>query len=269
MDVTRPTSLDDALETLARRRAVPVAGATDLLVGWHEREHRPEPLLDLSALRAELGGWRLTPDRLELGALCTFWELRCAPQVAAEFPLLPLVAAQVGSVQIQTRGTWAGNVANGSPAADGVAVLMAYDAQVVLASSGGRRTVPLDEFYTGYRRSVRRDDELIVALHVPRRRHLREWFEKVGPRRAQAITKVGAALVQFEQGWRVVANSVAETVRRCRALEAALDAGRRFATPREVQALLAQDISPIDDVRSTARYRGTVLARIIYYWLAQ
>ncbi len=272
MEVLCPQDLDEALEHLARGGATPpapIAGGTDLLVSWHRRPHDDLRLLDLSRLRNELGGLRLTDDTLEIGALATFWDARCAPEVAAAFPLLALAAEQVGAVQIQTRGTWAGNLANGSPAADGVPVLMAYDASVVLRSRDGQREVALDRFYTGYRRSVRRPDELIVALRLPRRRRQHEWFYKVGSRSAQTITKVGVAVVCDEAGWRIVANSVAPTVVRCRALEAALARGGRFGSPGDLRRVLAADIAPIDDIRSTARYRATVLARLLYFWLQQ
>jgi CO/xanthine dehydrogenase FAD-binding subunit len=187
----------------------------------------------------------------------------------AEFPLLVQAARVVGAMQIQTRGTWAGNIANGSPAADGVPVLMAYDAVVVLQARAGRVEVPLDQYFTGYKQSVRRPDQLIVALRIPRRPRRRQWFYKVGARSAQAISKVGVAAVQDARGWRIVANSVAPYVCRCPALERELDAGRTFASPDEIRQVLAADIAPIDDIRSTARYRAAVLSRLLYFWLAE
>jgi CO/xanthine dehydrogenase FAD-binding subunit len=270
MQVLRPESLADALDLLAvpDTARVPIAGGTDLLVSWHHQPKDQTALLDLSPLREELGTLRLTDDELEIGALVTYWDILQTPDVTAAFPLLADAARQVGAVQIQTRGTWAGNIANGSPAADGVPVLMAYDARVVLADRNGREEIPLDAFYTGYRQSRRRRDQLIVGLRLPRRPCRRAWFHKVGARRAQAITKVGVAVVRDSAGWRVVANSVAPTVCRCRALEAALTDGRRFASPAELRATLDADIAPIDDIRSTARYRATVLSRLLYHWLA-
>lgn len=274
MQVVRPRTLDEALGTLAAaadRGDVlrPVAGATDLLVSWHQQPKDDVRLLDLSPLHAELGRLNLTDDALEIGALATYWDVLQTPAVTAALPLLAAAARQVGAVQIQTRGTWAGNIGNGSPAADGVPVLMAYDAAVVLRSRAGRTEIPLDRYYTGYRQSVRRPEQLIVAIRVPRRPRTHEWFCKVGPRRAQAITKVGVAVVKDDRGWRIVANSVAPVVCRCRTLEQALDAGRQFADPAQIRQILAADISPIDDIRSTARYRATVLSRLLYFWLRE
>jgi CO/xanthine dehydrogenase FAD-binding subunit len=272
VQVFSPTSVDEALEMLAAASGdgaalKPIAGGTDLLVFWHRQDKQGLRLLDLSRLGAELPAWRLTETHLELGALTTYWEVIRSREIAAAFPLLVQAARVVGAVQIQMRGTWAGNVANASPAADGVLALMAYDAQVVLRSHAGERAVPLDQFYTGYRQSVRRPDELIVALRLPRRPRQREWFYKVGTRRAQAISKVAVAVVKDAEGWRVVVNSVAPVVCRCRNLERALEEGRTFQTPGEIGQVLAMDIAPIDDLRSTARYRMAVLSRLIYFWL--
>jgi len=252
----------------AEHPLTPVAGGTDLLVCWPQQPKDDLHLLDLSRLR-ELQPLRLTDECLELGALTTYWQVIESREVSRAFPLLAQAARQVGAIQIQTRGTWAGNIANGSPAADGVLVLMAYDASVVLQSRQGLTEVPLDRYYTGYKQSVRRPDQLITAIRIPRRRRALEWFHKVGTRRAQAIAKVGVVVVRDAQGWRVVANSVAPIVCRCRALENALAGGRSFQSPEEVRHVLRNDISPIDDIRSTGRYRATVLSRLLYYWLVE
>ncbi|MCK4343331.1 MAG: FAD binding domain-containing protein [Phycisphaerae bacterium] len=269
MHVYTPTSLDEALELLANaaRPLTPIAGGTDLLVSWHQQAKDDLDLLDISHLREQLQHIRMTEEYLELGALTTFWDVLRSPKIAAEFPLLAEAARQVGAVQIQTRGTWAGNIGNASPAADGVPVLMAYDAMVLLQSRGGWNAVPLHQYYTGYKQARRQPEQLIVAIRVPRREREYEWFHKVGARRAQAITKVGVAVVKDTQGWRVVANSVAPVVCRCRALEQALDNNTTFQNPKQIRQLLEADISPIDDIRSTAKYRATVLSRLLYYWL--
>jgi CO/xanthine dehydrogenase FAD-binding subunit len=280
--VLSPSTLAEALEMLsaAEHPLTPVAGGTDLLVCWHHQPKDDLHLLDLSRLR-ELQPLRLTDECLELGALTTYWQVIESREVSRAFPLLAQAARQVGAIQIQTRGTWAGNIANGSPAADGVLTLMAYDAIVALQSRDGMTEVPLDCYYTGYKRSVRRPDQLITAIRIPRRRCELEWLHKVGARCAQAIAKVGVAVVRGARssrsagapspvsGWRIVANSVAPVVCRCRNLENALAAGRSFQNPEDVRRVLHNDISPIDDMRSTARYRATVLSRLLYYRLAE
>ena len=268
MKTFRPPDLAHALDLLVGRPAevalVPLAGGTDLLVHWPMRpEARDRDYLDLQGL-SELRGVLWSEEALELGALASYWDVIMDTRAREEFPLLVDAARQVGAIQIQSRGTWAGNVVNGSPAADGVPVLMAYDAVVVLVSRDGRREVPLDAFYTGYRESVRRDDELVIAIRLPRRAHTLQRFVKVGPRRAQAIAKVGLAVARSEAGWRVVAASVAPTVRRCPSVERLLAEGEPPRAPEDLDAALRSDVSPIDDLRSTASYRSRVLARVLF-----
>jgi CO/xanthine dehydrogenase FAD-binding subunit len=267
-----PTTLAEACamraESEATRGAIPVAGGTDVLVHWPERlELRDRTFIDLGRV-GELRYARLDDDWLELGALATYWGVQRDPAIAAAFPLLVEAARVVGAIQIQARGTWAGNVANASPAADGVPALMAYDAVLVIASPAGRREVPLDRFYSGYKKFDLHSDELIAAIRIPRRAHTFERFVKVGPRRAQAIAKVGVAVARSDHGWRVVAASVAPTVRRCRGVESLLDRGERPAAPEDLLPVLREDVSPIDDVRSTATYREAALARVLHDALA-
>ncbi|MBX3390035.1 MAG: FAD binding domain-containing protein [Phycisphaeraceae bacterium] len=283
MNVLMPTSLSEACAFCAKQPdLIPLAGATDLLVHWpiHPAEH-DKSYLDLSHVQ-ELRtiGW--ASGTLTLGALATYWDVLQDGRAKSEFPLLLEAARQVGAIQIQSRGTWAGNIANGSPAADGVPVLMAYDASVTLTSAGGSRSVPLHEYYTGYRKSVRRPDELISAISMPIRKYDFSVFHKVGARRAQAITKIGVAITRESEApslgegvggrenfhpWRVVANSVSATVKRCTAVEQLLQSNSPVRKPEDFLPALASDVSPIDDIRSTADYRRTVLARLLYHSL--
>lgn len=268
MELATPNTLSEALHRIGEAPSwTPIAGGTDLLVHWPARPKQDLRLLDLSRLRGDLGAVRLTSDALELGALTTYWDVISSAPVRDAFPLLAIAARQVGAIQIQTRGTWAGNIGNGSPAADGVLAMLAYDAVVVLQSAESRREVPLRAYWTGYKQAVRRANELIVAIRMPRRARIVEWFHKVGARSAQTITKVGVAVVRDEAGWRVCANSMAPFVCHCPHLEAALQAGRVFATPAEVRDMLSRDLSPIDDMRSTASYRMNVLARLLFAWM--
>ena len=268
MSVLMPRDLDEALELrTAHPEATPIAGGTDLCVHWPQQLDAGERTwLDLSGI-AELRELRWTDDELVLGALTTYWDVVADPRATDELPLLVEAARQVGAVQIQARGTWAGNVVNASPAADGVPVLMAYDAVLVLRSSDGGEEIPLSEFYLGYKQMRLRDDQLVVAIRVPRRAYDFQLFEKVGSRAAQAITKVGVAVTRRDADWRVVANSVAPTVCRCPAVEAFLAEGRRAAGPDDLAQALGVDVAPIDDIRSSAEYRERVLARLLYYGL--
>jgi CO/xanthine dehydrogenase FAD-binding subunit len=144
---------------------------------------------------------------------------------------------------------------------------MAYDAVVVLESVRGREAVPLADFYQGYKQMRRLPDQLVVEIRIPRRPYAVQWFEKVGSRRAQAIAKVGLAVVRDDRGWRVVAASMAPTIRRCPAIERRIADAKPLASPNDLLAAIEQDVTPIDDIRSTAQYRRHVMARVLYYGL--
>ncbi len=270
MTVLLPRDLAEALDMRARHpEATPIAGGTDLCVHWPQRvadEPRPRTWLDLSSVD-ELRDGRWTEDELVLGARATYWDVIQDRRAAEELPLLVDAARQVGAVQIQVRGTWGGNIVNASPAADGVPVLMAYDAVLVLRSSKQTVEIPLSEFYLGYKEMRIQPDQLLTEIRIPRGQYDFQWFEKVGSRSAQAITKVGVAVTRRGGEWRVVANSVAPTVCRCRAVESLLASGHTVSRPDDLLAALDDDVSPIDDVRSTARYRGQVLASLLYFGL--
>ena len=269
--IALPDTLDDALARLADNPALtPIAGATDLLVHWPDHhEAHDRDYLDLSHLR-ELRQVAFTDDTVTLGALTTYWDVIRDPRFRAELPILVEAARTVGAIQSHARGTWAGNIANASPAADGVPALMACDAVVHLASAArGETAVPLAEFFTGYKQMRREPDELIIRISLPRRTYGFQYFEKVGARNAQTIAKVGVSMTRStDHGWRIAAASVAPTTIRCRATEQLLDSGTFPVSPEALEKTLAGDgVAPIDDIRSTAAYRRTVLARIIWHAL--
>jgi len=178
-------------------------------------------------------------------------------------PMLAEASRLVGGPQIQNRGTIGGNIANASPAGDSLPVLAAVDATVVLRSAAGERRAAFNGFYTGYRESVRRADELIVAVEIPAVSG-RQWFRKVGTRAAQAISKVVIAGVRDDRTVRIALGSVAPTVVRARRTEEALGAG---ASIDEAVQLLRDEIVPIDDIRSTAGYRRLVSGNLVRRFL--
>lgn len=270
--VESPASLTDAYRLLTDGGAVwrPVAGGTDLLVQiTGELGPPPDRVLNIWGLD-ELRGINLEGDELVIGALTTYTDLRTSALVGELLPALAAASATIGAAQIQNRGTVGGNLANASPAGDTLPIWLATDSQVVLGSAAGERTVPAAGFFTGYRETARRDDELVLRVRVPLlpRRHLR--FRKVGTRRAQAISKVVMALswLTGEDGaWlepRLAMGSIAATPVRARATEAALDGKQPVAATADAAvAALESEIRPIDDVRSTAEYRKLVAGRIL------
>jgi CO/xanthine dehydrogenase FAD-binding subunit len=253
-----PRSLRDALRLLRDEGPLtPMAGCTDLYVALNFGTLQPTRFLNLWALD-ELRGIKRRGNAVRIGALATYTDLIRSPIVNRELPMLVSAAREVGGVQIQNRGTIGGNVANASPAGDTLPVLAAADALVELHSAAGVRQVPLTSFYPGYRQTVARPDELIVALEVPTIRG-RQWFRKVGTRAAQAISKVVMAGVAGPHP-RIAIGSVAPTVVRCPRTEAALAARTDIS---EAQRIMLEEIAPIDDVRSTAEYRRRVAANLL------
>ncbi len=272
-----PDSLAEALRLQAdeRTRGRPLAGGTDLLVQWQSGVlSLPERAVSLGHL-PELKGIRETAAAVEIGAGVTHAELRASALVRAHLPALAAAAATVGGAQIQARGTLGGNVANASPAGDLAPALLITGGAAVVAAVSGERQVALEQFFLGYRKIDLRPDELLVRFILPKRPPAAvEMFEKLGPRAAQAISKVmGACRVVVEQGAvRAVAvalGSVAPVPVRLRALEGWL-AGRKLdpALLDEAQQRASAEVAPIDDIRSTAEYRRWVAGRIVRGFLA-
>jgi CO/xanthine dehydrogenase FAD-binding subunit len=240
---------------------VPLAGCTDVYVNLNFGTLPAKKFIDLWPLD-DLRKIRLSDKALSIGALATYTEIIRSPLVRRRLPILAAAAREIGGVQIQNRGTLGGNIANGSPAGDSLPALAVADAVLVLASAAGERRVPFNSFYTGYRQSVLRADELILAVEVPRVSG-RQWFRKVGTRAAQAISKVVMAGIRSESP-RLALGSVAPTVVRLPLTEAALASG---ASIREARRTLETEIRPIDDLRSTAEYRRRVSGNLLeQFW---
>lgn len=258
LELVEPRSLKHALDVMRDRQPiVPLAGCTDVYVLLNAGARPGTRYLNLWNLDA-LRGIRVRGGTVSIGALTTFSEIIRSPIVGARLPALAAAAREIGAVQIQNRGTLGGNVANGSPAGDSLPVLAATDAIVVLRSSGGVRRTPFNGFYTGYRTTVARPDELIAAIEIPPVEG-RQWFRKVGTRAAQAISKIVVAAVRAPAP-RIAFGSVAPTVVRARRTEAVLAGGGSLD---EASAALLSEIAPIDDVRSTAEYRRRVACNLL------
>src|SRR4051812_25376413 len=274
--VVSPKSLSDALELLTAHEPLrPIAGGTDLMVQiTGELGPPPERVIDIWHID-ELRGISLVDGHLQLGALTTYSGIRDSDLVREHLPALAACAATIGAAQIQNRGTIGGNVVNGSPAGDTLPVLLAADAQIVLASASGERRVAATDFWPSYRVTARRPDELVTAVRIPLPAGRHVTFRKVGTRRAQAISKVVMALSWREDGgvWRDVrvgVGSVAPTPIRARETERVLEgAAPREATADHAATTIAGEVHPIDDVRSTADYRRGVTARILHRMLRE
>lgn len=281
--LVRAKTTRDAVTALADahakgERAMLLAGGTDVIVDRHLLPPARATTVDLVVDVTGVENFHAITEtreagehRLRFAGGVTYWDLRESALVRGAIPMLDLMAKDVGAVQIQTRGTLAGNVASASPAADGVAALLALEARLHLESVQGARIVALSDALLGYRKTALRPAEIIAAIdvRVPAPGAHVMW-RKVGTRLAQAISKVALASVVERDGAGAVARahfgaaSVAATTH-------GLPTVARFVTGKRNEAIdsagldaaVAQDIQPIDDVRSTGPYRLHVARALV------
>lgn len=270
-----PGNLQAVLSLMASEPAqwLPIAGGTDVMVVYSAGKLPNRKMVNIWNI-PELRQIEVFPDRIRIGAACTYTALRQNEILSREFPLLATAASWTGGIANQNRGTLGGNIANASPAADSLPALLVYDAEVTLISVRGERRVAYRAFHTGYKQTVMATDELIRYISLPRRysgyiSHAR----KVGARSAQAISKVClAGLGQISSGMirevRLAMGSVAPVPLRLTETERAL-------TGKSIEPLLidvarksvAREIRPINDIRSTARYREAVAGNLVAEFL--
>lgn len=236
-----------------------LAGGTDFFPSLGERLPTGT-IIDITLLR-EMRGITFQKDYVRIGGLTTWSDVIRTP-LPRGFDAFKSAAREVGSVQIQNRGTVAGNLCNASPAADGVPPLLALDAEVELRSASGERRVPVSEFIAGNRKTVRRRDEILTAVLVPRAMEdAASAFVKLGARRylVISISMVVAMVRQDARGRvaeaRVAVGSCSAVARRMAALEHALLGAASEEIGAAVRAEHLGPLLPIDDIRATAEYR--------------
>jgi CO/xanthine dehydrogenase FAD-binding subunit len=270
-----PGNLQAALSLLAGEPArwLPIAGGTDVMVLYSAGKLPNRNLINIWNI-PELRQIAVLPDSIRIGAACTYTALRTHEIVSREFPLLATAASWTGGIANQNRGTLGGNIANASPAADSLPALLVYGAELTLISVGGERSVPCRNFHTGYKKTALAADELIQDISLPRR--FAGYFSharKVGARNAQAISKVClAALGQHTNGVlrdvRLALGSVAPVPLQLNETEQLLT-GKKIE-PSLIEAAkraVMKEIHPIDDIRSTARYRAAVAGNLVAEFL--
>ena len=278
-DMKRAESLDSVCAIVAERHSrgestILLAGGTDWVVEQEMRKPFEQgqklPLIvDVSRLE-DIRGISFQRGVLRIGAAATYLEMRRNADILTRAPMLERMAAELGAMQIQGRGTLGGNLATASPAADGVAALAAYDATIIVRSVRGERRIAFSDLQTGYKQSTRAPDEVIVAVEMTLTAEGTPWiWRKVGTRRAQAISKMALAgiavrsderVVRFGLGMASVA-PVTATLPKTRSL--VLGKPLPEITGAELDAAVLADISPIDDVRSTGEYRRHVAKAIV------
>ena len=276
MKLLRPRSVEEALRLYAASpHAVPLAGGTDFMVAWNAGDANGRTILDLSGLTP----WKRiveTKTGVRVGPLVTHRELQLHPLVRKRLPLLVEACATIGGGQIQARGTLGGNIANASPAGDTFPPLAVYEARVRLRSARESRTLPFLDVFTGVKKTALAQGELIDSIEIDfPRSPSRENFRKVGTRAASAISKmVAAGLLWLSSDGRIrevrfALGSMAPTVRRLSSVEALL-AGKKPTSRLVAEAvdLLENDVSPIDDLRSTRAYRLEVSRNLLRAFLS-
>ncbi|MFJ7586790.1 xanthine dehydrogenase small subunit [Streptomyces sp. NPDC097617] len=261
----RPSTLAEALRLLRERPdAVVVAGSTDWGVEVNIRSRREKCVVAVDRL-PELRALRVESDRIEIGAAQTLTEIE--RRLDGTVPLLAELFPQFASRLIRNSATLGGNLGTGSPIGDSPPVLLALEASVVLAHADGEREVPLCDYFTGYRQSVRRPGELIRAVRIPLPLARVTAFHKIAKRRFDDISSVAIALaLDIEDGTvrtaRIGLGGVAATPIRALAAEAALE-GRPWAaeTVEAAARVLRAQGTPMDDHRASAGYRSAMLGQ--------
>jgi CO/xanthine dehydrogenase FAD-binding subunit len=272
--ISAPT-LTATLALLTEGRYTPIAGGTELMVALAAGRLAQKSLLSINHLH-ELRFIDVTPEAITIGSGATFTDLRKHPVIASDFPLLTQAASWTGSIANQNRGTLGGNIVNASPAADSPPALLAYDATLTLISANGTRTLPYSAFHLGYKKTALRPEELLYSITLPRTfSAYRSYTRKVGTRNAQAISKIALACLALVENSlitdiRIGAASLRETPTRCHAAERALlNQPITSATIAAARAALLTEARPIDDIRSTAKYRAAVAANLLEEFLRQ
>jgi CO/xanthine dehydrogenase FAD-binding subunit len=274
-EMIAPPTLARALQLLKNEPGVwrPFAGGTDLMVLLEAGKLAHKRYVSLSHFR-ELRGVAESPETITIGALTTYTDVLRSPLLCTEFPLLARAARATGGVATQNRGTLGGNIVNASPAADSPPALLVYNAELELISADGSRWVQYSKFHTGYKTTILRPEEIVARIRLPRDgRHWRQYYRKVGTRKAQAISKVCfAGAAETANGRvaeaRIALGSVAPVPVRCHRTETLL-AGEQIrpALIDECRRQLAMEIVPIDDIRSSRTYRQRVAQNLLEEFL--
>lgn len=276
-DLVAPGTLTAVLDLLASEpgKWTLIAGGTELMVAHAAGRLTNSKLVSVWGI-PDLRFVETAPESIAIGGGCTFRDLRTDKTIATDFPLLAKASTWIGAIANQNRATLAGNLVNGSPAADSSPALLVYDAEIELISVRGKRRVPYSAFHTGYKQNVLTRDELVLAVHLPRRfTGHRQYIRKVGTRRAMAISKVALAATARLDGRvvsevRVAAASLAPFPARMHKTEAAiLGSEVSEEAMRAARTALLEEARPIDDIRSTAGYRRRVGANLLEEFLSE
>lgn len=274
-----PKTKGEALAILeeAGSRGRVVAGCTNVLPDIRAKKTGASILVDISGLE-ELKGITVTEDKVIIGSLTTICELLHSEEIATHGQVLWQACRQFADPLVRNRATIGGNLANASPAADGVVPLLALEAVVTVESAAGTREVPVAEFFSGPGQSVLQPGELITSVSFPKASTMKSAFIKFGLRKAMAISLASIGLVLGMQGGsigqvRIALGALAPTPVRARQTESYLT-GKEINPEVMARAmeLVRTEVKPISDVRASREYRrhlsGVLLKRALESALA-
>lgn len=272
----RPRTLDELFGRLdaLRGQYKLLAGGTDMVVEARMGHHVGKTWVDVTRI-PELHAYQEKADHLWLGSTVTWTEVYRSPLTQRYMPALVQCCFEVGSPQVRTLGTLGGNVAHGSPAGDSIPCLLIHDAAVVLRSRTGERTVPLEQFITGVRKTQLAQGEIILGFKIPKLAPHEARFLKLGPRESLAISKVNVAVRGRVEGGvlkdvAIALGAVAPTCLRAREAEALAEGKKPDEATLAAVAAAAQAIArPITDLRSTKEYRYAMVKVLVRRALAE
>lgn len=276
-DYIRPASMEEALAALKENdNPYLLGGGTDLLNGMKNMAVQPQCVIDLKGIPGiDAIEYK---DGFQIGALTTVREIEISPLVRQKIPVLSEAAASLGSIQIRNRATVGGNLCHGSPAADMAAVLLAMNCEVDIVSARGGRTLPLTQFFTGYRCTALDQNEILAGIRIaPEIERFKGTYLKLGPRKAMDIGLVNIAVLLDSDGDSGVCNrimialgAVAPIPLRAEKAEAMLN-GKELKPGliREAAEAAANEAEPITDFRASAEYRKDMVKNLILKGIAQ
>jgi xanthine dehydrogenase FAD-binding subunit len=274
IDVVTPKTVSEALNFLHQNQTgfKILAGGSDVIVQLRDGLIKAQTLLNIVSLN-ELGFIKLTGDQVHIGALSTYSDIIRNETIQRKGWVLAEAAKQIGATQLQNTATIGGNLGNASPAGDSLPPLYALESTVITRSLEGRRSIPIEQFFVGYRRTALQNNELIEEVYFnalgP---NDRAAYMKLGLREANAISIVDVAVVlrggradNSFQAVRIAIGAIAPTIRRATKCEQELvDKPLTIELMRTASGLASADAAPIDDIRGSAEYRKHVLGSLVF-----
>ncbi|HDL64904.1 MAG TPA: xanthine dehydrogenase family protein subunit M [Proteobacteria bacterium] len=255
----KPESLKEAINLAAKfgEKGRPLAGGTDLVVKINDEIEFPDAVIDLKGID-ELKKLELKDGKLFIGPLVTFTELINSPVVRDKFPLLREASGTVASSGVRNRATLVGNICSAVPSLDSGTPLLVYQAEVLVKSKDGERTIPIGEWFTGPKKNALKPGEIVVGVTIDEITGKQGGcYVKLGRYRGEDLAQVGIGILSLENNeYRIAFCAVGPVAARAEKIENLLN-GKELTDEiiGEAKKLVPEEISPIDDIRATGEYR--------------